>query len=306
MNRFVFSLEAAGMKGESMEDSNKLLLHRQMGDERRNYKAEYLFSSMIMMNELHNHDFYEFYIHVRGGNYYYVNNHVYRLERGNILILPPLEMHGYSSSQTLYDYERAFLYITPERLQHLGGDIVSFEKLFLEQVYSGHLMFNMDEATLSEAVALIRSIASRTAGNSLTDRLEDHADLMRLFVLIYKVVSSGRNVAESVKANPLILSVVEYLNNHFIEPITMEDLSKKFNISKSSLSHQFSSYMNTSLYSYVLYRRILYAKELLHTGVAPQDVAFQCGFSEYSNFLKYFKRMVGLSPRDYLNSIKLP
>ena len=52
---------------------------------------------------------------------------------------------------------------------------------------------------------------------------------------------------------------------------------------------------------YILMKKINLAKELLTSGIAPQDACERCGFSTYSNFYKAFVERTGISPKNIVN-----
>jgi len=72
-----------------------------------------------------------------------------------------------------------------------------------------------------------------------------------------------------------------------------------FHVSESSLAHKFKEYVNKSIYDYILYRRIIKAKELMSSDLTLTEIAYRCGFSDYSNFLRIFKKYTNESPRKY-------
>jgi AraC-like DNA-binding protein len=55
----------------------------------------------------------------------------------------------------------------------------------------------------------------------------------------------------------------------------------------------------TTINKYITARRISIAKSLLSNGANINDVYIDCGFNDYSNFLKSFKKAVGVSPKKY-------
>ena len=79
----------------------------------------------------------------------------------------------------------------------------------------------------------------------------------------------------------------------------LADISKEFNISTSYLSRSFSAYTGWSIYDYVLYRRIMLAKEMIVAGKSFTEISFECGFNDYSCFLRAFTKVVKQTPRDY-------
>ena len=59
------------------------------------------------------------------------------------------------------------------------------------------------------------------------------------------------------------------------------------------------------MFEYVQSKRIQHAKLLIHQGVGIMDASRRCGFDEYSNFYKIFKKLVNMSPKQYKDSITL-
>ena len=49
----------------------------------------------------------------------------------------------------------------------------------------------------------------------------------------------------------------------------------------------------------MLYRRVLLSKEMINSGIPLNEVAFQCGFNDYSSFLRAFTKIAGASPSAY-------
>ena len=103
----------------------------------------------------------------------------------------------------------------------------------------------------------------------------------------------------------LVNKVMSYVNENYSSPITVKEIAREFNISVSYHSHEFSRYTSRSVYEYILYRRVMLAKQMIYTGQSFSSICAQCGFPDYSNFLRMFKKYTGLSPsqyRDYLTS----
>ena len=97
--------------------------------------------------------------------------------------------------------------------------------------------------------------------------------------------------------------LMAYINEHYAQPLTLEEIADAFFISKSYLSHEFVRYTNTSVYEYIQFRRICGAKLLIASGVSLTDAAFQSGFNSYSSFLRTFRKTVGISPTDFQRNL---
>ena len=70
------------------------------------------------------------------------------------------------------------------------------------------------------------------------------------------------------------------------------------------MTREFAAYTSRSVYDYVIYRRILSAKELICAGKPFTEIAFECGFNDYSCFLRAFQKLTGQSPSAYKKYIK--
>lgn len=101
-----------------------------------------------------------------------------------------------------------------------------------------------------------------------------------------------------------ITAICDYLEQHYMDSITLDDLSKLAGLSKYYLLRSFTKQKGISPYSYLETIRIGKAKKLLEQGVLPVDAALQTGFSDQSHFSNFFKKFIGLTPKQYMNIYK--
>ena len=98
----------------------------------------------------------------------------------------------------------------------------------------------------------------------------------------------------------MVLKVVDYLNNHYAEKQTLEELAEYFFVSKATLIYNFKKYTNCSLIDFLLNVRLTKAKEmLLNTKKSVNEIAECCGFSSANYFGLVFKKKENLSPANY-------
>lgn len=93
----------------------------------------------------------------------------------------------------------------------------------------------------------------------------------------------------------------EFLENHFMENISLIDLCALTGLSKYYLLRSFTKQKGISPYSYLETIRIDKAKKLLGEGISPSQTALQTGFTDQSHFSNFFKKFIGLTPRQYMN-----
>ncbi len=269
-----------------------------MGTGHESYEAFYQVSSFQTAHVLHSHEFYEVFIHLGGGHHYLVNRETRELTPGTIMLIRPYEMHGHIYSGELRDYARAYAYFTPEYLAQLSRGLLSFEQMIDACTREGTAFFRLDEPQLSQAVALLRRVQENGRSGTAAARLMDMALLTQFLLLVLESIRPQQTVP-GPQMDADILSIVSYISEHCFEPLTVEGIARHFNISRSHLSHRFIQCTGRGVYEYILYRRITRARQLIDRGEPLTEIAYACGFGDYSCFLRNFRKFVGCSPRAY-------
>lgn len=102
--------------------------------------------------------------------------------------------------------------------------------------------------------------------------------------------------------NRTISAVKKYINEHVDEKITLNQLSDVFNISPNYLSILFSKYNDMGFIDYVNHAKIECAKEMLDEGTLKiYEISDKLGYESAFYFSRVFKKVEGVSPRDYIN-----
>lgn len=101
-----------------------------------------------------------------------------------------------------------------------------------------------------------------------------------------------------------ISDICEYINWHFAEKITTDELAKRFLVSRQKLDQDFKAVMFTTPRQYILDIRIANSIRLMSLGKKVVEVAYECGFSSESHFIHSFKSRMGISPYQYSKTLK--
>jgi two-component system, response regulator YesN len=100
--------------------------------------------------------------------------------------------------------------------------------------------------------------------------------------------------------NDNLKKVMDYIREHYAEPLTLTEVARHFHFNPSYLSTYFSTHNQESFVEYVNRIRIEEASRLLVYGSAPiSEISGMVGFSDHSYFCKVFKKSTGLSPSQY-------
>lgn len=124
-----------------------------------------------------------------------------------------------------------------------------------------------------------------------------------ILLLIYGVLEEQKGKSkelEEQKKENLVRKVTEYIDQHYMESLTLQTISQAFCISISNLSHIFKKETGLSPIQYVIHRRIGEAQSLLiDTQMPIHEIEQSLGFGSSCHFSAMFKKYVGISPKEY-------
>lgn len=148
---------------------------------------------------------------------------------------------------------------------------------------------------------LMAEICALSAGDSPTRELEIHALACRLWLLLYahmQELVSIEKVGSSMRTQSRLRAMLAYIERHYSRRLTLDEIARAANISKSEALRCFKASMRTSPIAYLnLFRLRAAHKLLLSTENTVLDIAAAVGFDSVSYFDRLFKRQFGLSPK---------
>lgn len=244
--------------------------------------------------EFHAHDFLELYYFLDGSVTYYIEDQVYDLCPGDLLIIPAGKMHRPVIANEHAAYERMVLWITPQYLQSIDSPAADLQKNLQKVGEHGYCVpFRGDETVF--VTALLKKLLYMQK-NDTDPKFCAGAVELYLWTIFrsYGVIdTTHRNETQ------VIPQVIRYITEHFSEPLTLEDIAAEFFVSKSYLNRHFKAYTNSTVYAYIMALRLTHARRMLREGIPAVEAGRECGFSDYSTFYKAFKTQTGLSPQQF-------
>lgn len=244
----------------------------------------------------HSHDFYEIYFFMDGNVTYYIENESYNLSKGDVLIIPPGKLHRPVIAENI-PYERCVLWLYGHFVSSNEGIRRLLEEIMQMILEKNTRLISFAGDTYETMVKLFdKLLADFRTGEEL-----DWYTAESCMVLILGEILADFKRMKKVDDEPgdMIKQVISYINANITNAPSLEQLSKRFFVSKYYLSHRFKEYTKTTIHQYILMKKINLAKELLEKGEAPKEVCDKCGFSTYANFYKVFQGQTGISPRNY-------
>lgn len=269
-------------------------------EEIRDYRVCYFLDSQFhSFFEMHQHTYYEILLHCGGGIQFSADRQLYDMNPCDVYIIPPLLIHGLIGQDRLNDYERLFLHITGGMLDELGCGVIDFRDILERHMRQQHYRLSLSRERFEQMKRVLTGLQDESEPLTPYDRLENRLALTEFVKELCRSLDQTENFNVSPRPRSLAYRVLDYINSHYTEDCTLETLSRIFNTSKYNLAHRFSSEFHMSPYRYVLFRRISYARELIGKNEFLISVAYQCGFNDYSNFLRAFMNITGMNPSEY-------
>ena len=249
--------------------------------------------------QLHSHAFYELlYCRNSCGVEYLVGSERYRLQRGDIVFVPPGISHRPLLPERMAEpYQRYVLWLSQEFLEAFAN---LFPKPFDQKTAPVGLL--RTAGTKWESLgALFRAGVQETEAQQDGWEAAVVGNTIQLLAQIKRATAERSTHTLEAEKPELLDRIMAYVEENYANPITIGDLSKRFFVSSSTISHLFKQKMGVSFYRYVSQRRLIAAKTLIERGILLEDVALQTGFQDYSGFYRAFRQEYGISPRAYRN-----
>lgn len=252
---------------------------------------------------VHQHDFYEVYFFIDGNVEYSVEGNSYHLKSGDILLINPLELHQPRISPHQNDYERIVLWINKNYLADLCRNSTSLTRCFdnSNPNHSNLLRLNLTEQ--EQIYSRLKELIKESSENEYASDIACRAILTGFLVEINRLTMKKEgSPALQKKTSPLISSVLDYINIHYCEKLSLEKIAEEFFVSKYHLSHAFNIAVGTSPHRYITLKRLIHAKQMMSSGIKPTTAAANCGFNDYAGFYRAFSAEYGITPAEYMRN----
>ncbi len=255
--------------------------------DRKLHVEAYFLQGIVQRFPIHFHEDYVIGFIESGLRQLWCKNREYLVHPGDLLIFNPRDPHACAQvAEHALDWR--CLNITPEVMRQMTREITGRD--FLPY-------FQPNVHIQSEHTATLRELHGMIACGEKDFRKEElFFFLMEQLIELY---AEPFEQPEEQLSGGAVEAVCAYLETHYAETISLDELAAIANRSKYYLLRTFTKQKGISPYRYLETIRIDRAKKLLEAGVCPAEAAFQTGFSDQSHFTNFFKTLIGLTPRQY-------
>lgn len=253
----------------------------------------------------HTHDLYHIVLYTRSSGYYVKCGEKYRAEPGTLVIVSPGQPHDFVSLRHSSVYSEITFSLAAQTGQVLT---LGFEKILA--MYTGvsgqiHDRLQLSKEATQELVIIMIQIMDYLQSPSAMSDFYAQRALANVFdMIVAHCYTEGAQGAVLARDNP-ILQVKQYIDEHYAEAITAEDLASMSHCSKGHLFRAFKKSFRVSPLAYQQDLRFEAAQRLLRfTSLRCYEIAQRVGYANVYHFHRRFKQRMGVTPRHYRQSMR--
>ncbi|MDP4133819.1 MAG: AraC family transcriptional regulator, partial [Bacillota bacterium] len=244
----------------------------------------------------HSHEFLEIVFVVEGEGTLMIEDAQQKIQFGDIIIYNAGIMHAEQSSED-----------SPMEMF-----FVAFDKIELPNLPKNHLLppdFDSIYQTgdMYNDFKVCFELVTKETANKEVYYIEISQNASRaLLMYLLRLINKANNTPELVRHGEVLDKALKFMDENFINNISLEDISAHCFVNKYYLSHLFTQYKGITIGQYIYDKKIEEAKRLLRdTELSVAQISEKSGFNDISYFSRAFKKSVNMTPVQYRKSAAL-
>ncbi|KRK88763.1 AraC family transcriptional regulator [Lentilactobacillus sunkii] len=245
----------------------------------------------------HQHtDHIELILFISGDVTFYTPHKAFPIKPGYLIAIPNGVWHRVVTKNA-DPYERIFLNIKVNLIDELSTPKTNLFDCFKTSSAKDVNILNPDQDFIDDYIGFADQIISSLNKNSYGNDVKIRILLSQILLLANKI----QPVKEQPKnvMPPFLEKVTSFIDENLAKNLSLSAFADQFFMNPNYLDRSFKKYTGLSIHRYVIEKRIELAKQLLRKGTSVTLVCEKSGFGNYSNFIRTFNNIVGISPGKY-------
>ena len=239
---------------------------------------------------------------IKGSGNVKIEGKKYTIAEGDVILINPSELFMceiYSNTH----HERLVLRVNHSIMENFSqdGSSMLLPLYKRENGSKNHIPHDLVESI--GAQKYMEEIFKYAKCSSPSQKILAVCKTIELLNVVSEYLSSNKKPASAV-SNNLINDVVNFINAHFHENVSVESIASEFHIDKSYLSHLFKEYVGIPLWNYVICKRVNYFNDLVIQNRSIEEAYVLAGFQNYSNFFRLYKKHMNMTPSEFQRTYK--
>lgn len=246
--------------------------------------------------EFHYHDFDKIIIYICGSVTYRIEGCSYKLKPYDIILVRHNDIHKPDIDPSV-PYERIIVYLSPGFLMAYQSDSYDLSTCFQKskELHSHVLrIYSMEKSDIYRTLVNLEYACTH---NGYARELYCQVVFLEFMIQLNRASLDNRVQYLSPSSGDYrVLGIMDYINSHLMEDITVDRIAAACYISRYHLMHLFKGETGYTLFDYITEKRLALARNLLKNGTPVSEACFGSGFKNYSTFFRAYKKHYHVSP----------
>lgn len=250
---------------------------------------------------LHWHPEIELTLVLEGNMVYQVNDQVYHIKEGEGLFCNTNAMHAGWKEDTP-DCHYLSVTFHPRILYGYGSSIfqIKYVNPILNNREETSLHFTRETPWMGEILEELKEILRLFEKKPDSAEMQMQICLLKIWTAMYENTKHEEDSQGSGRDTERIRSIIRYLQEHYQEAVTLEEVAEQVHLCKSESCRLFKRYMKETIFEYLLRYRVEKSLELLkNSSLNVTQVAAQAGFATPGYYTRIFREKMGCTPLQY-------
>ena len=271
-----------------------------------NFKIFHLVDKGMTPIGFHFHDFHKILLLMKGNVSYCVEGRTYDLQADDIVFVPAGEVHRPVLHDTAI-YERIIIYISKDYLNTYRTDNYDLAQCLIEAHQKQSHVLRVPAFGTTKLGQIVRELEQSLDSNEYANELYHNLLFLEFMIQLNRVaIHDGIEYLSNSSSNKKMIDVIDYLNEHLTDDLSIDFLAETFYLSRYHLMHAFKEETGYTIGNYLSTKRLLLARDRIRQGEPITNVCYECGFRHYSTFSRAYKKNFGCSPREQLSRQTTP
>lgn len=270
------------------------------------FRLFHLKDKMNIKYEFHYHEFNKIIIFLSGDVTYLIEGRPYKLQPWDILLVSGNEIHRpVINPEVLYD--RVVIWTNESFLVKHSNEEFDLCQCFKEAERLKKNLIRLEPSNIHKTKLVLSWLEEACKMEKKSDHILKNALFIQLLVQINDLFSEVENQQEEeTDGDVTVQSVIAYINENIKSDLSIDSIADNLFVSKYYLMHKFKEQTGYTIYNYILQKRILLAGTLVRSGMPIMEAGYECGFNDYSCFVRAFKKIYNVSPKKYFKQFQKP
>lgn len=261
------------------------------------FRCDFTTSEIAGNEDFHMHNSHEIYLLLDGHIQYFVENVCYEMKAGSLILFSNREIHKAINAAST-PFTRMVIHVSPAFIRPYSTPDTNLLSCFNRKPAMGNLV------TLSEGDFPLLLSMARSLDQAIKNRGTYGSDLTAVTTLIQILIRINQawqksGTSPAAPRPHKAQAIMDYIDKNLTDSLTLNAISQALSLDKYYLSHLFKSETESSIFQYIVVKRIALAKELLSQGHTVAEACHLSGFNDYSNFIRTFRQTTGHTPGQF-------